>query len=60
VVVGIWMIVGGAFGALTGWLAVGRNRSALSWAAFAVLTGPIALLVLLTKPDRHGEQPAML
>jgi hypothetical protein len=60
VIVGVWMIVGGAFGALTGWLAVGRNRSVLPWWAFACLTGPVALVVLLTRPDRLEEQPAIL
>jgi uncharacterized membrane protein YfcA len=60
VIVGIWMLVGGAFGAGAGWMAVARNRSALAWWAFGVLAGPIALIVLLTKPDRLGEQPAIL
>lgn len=54
------MIAGGVFGALAGWLAVDRNRSALPWWGLGVLIGPLAVAVLLARPKRTGERPASL
>lgn len=49
----IWMIVGALFGAVCGFAAIPRNRSAVVWWFLGVLFGPVTLAVLV----RQGEQP---
>lgn len=57
----IWMIAGGVFGIVTGWLAVGKNRPALPWWVLGVLIGPFAIVALQIRGPRPPEmRPAML
>ena len=56
----IWMIAGGVFGAVTGWLAVDRNRSAVPWWFLGSIFGPIALVTLFVKGKRTDAPPAVL
>jgi hypothetical protein len=44
--------------AITGWLAARRNREGGLWAAFALFTGPVALIVLLLL-KRPEKKPSM-
>ena len=51
----IWLMAGSVFGLLCGLKAIGKNRSATAWFMAGLLTGPIALIVLLTR-ERHEQQ----
>lgn len=51
-------MVGAAFGLVCGLMAVKKNRTASGWFLLGLLTGPIALVVLMTRVKR--EQPAFL
>ena len=56
--VGLWLIIGAVFGLATGLIAVRRNRTATGWFMLALVTGPIAFAVLLTRPYR--DHPSFL
>lgn len=55
-VAAIWMLAGAVFGGVCGWLAIPRNRSAVTWWFLGVLTGPVALGVLLAQGRREGPK----
>ena len=44
----VWLVVVG----LTGWLASRRNWDDGLWAVLALLTGPVALLIVILAPKR--------
>jgi hypothetical protein len=54
----IWLMAGAAFGLVCGLRAVPKNRSASGWFMAGLISGPIALVVLITRERR--EQPAFL
>ena len=54
----IWLMVGAAFGLLCGLMAIRRNRTGTGWFLLGLVTGPIALIVLMTRDRR--ERPAFL
>ena len=54
----IWLMVGAAFGLACGLRAIPKNRSATGWFMAGLITGPIALVVLITR--QRLEQPAFL
>jgi hypothetical protein len=54
----IWLMAGAAFGLACGWRAIPKNRSATGWFMAGLISGPIALIVLITRQRR--EQPAFL
>ena len=54
----IWLMAGAAFGLACGLLAIRQNRTGSGWFMLGLLTGPIALVVLLTR-DRI-EHPSFL
>ena len=58
VILAYWLIGGAAFGLPCGLIAIRRNRSATLWWIYGLVTGPIALVVLLTRERR--EEPAFL
>ncbi len=49
----IWLMVGAAFGLICGLMAIRLNRTASGWFMLGLLTGPIALVVLLTRDRRE-------
>jgi hypothetical protein len=54
----IWMMLGAAFGFACGWRAIAKNRSATAWFMGGLISGPIALIAILTRERR--ERPAFL
>ncbi len=54
----IWMMLGAAFGLACGLRAITKNRSATAWFMGGLITGPIALIAIITRERR--EQPAFL
>ena len=54
----IWLMVGAAFGLFCGLMGIRKNRSGSGWFMAGLLTGPVALVVLLTRDRR--EHPAFL
>lgn len=56
--VGLWLMIGAAFGLATGLIAVRRNRTATGWFMLGLVSGPIALAVVLTRPYR--DHPSFL
>ena len=56
--VAIFLIAWFSIVAVTGWLAVRRNREGGLWAAFALFFGPIALLALLLRAPSK-KKPAL-
>jgi hypothetical protein len=52
------MMLGAAFGFACGWRAIAKNRSAAAWFMGGLISGPIALIAILTRERR--EQPAFL
>lgn len=54
----IWLMVGAAFGFACGWRAIAKNHSAVFWFLAGLISGPIALVVLITRERR--DQPAFL
>ncbi|MHB8511943.1 MAG: hypothetical protein ACYDCC_07135 [Actinomycetota bacterium] len=57
--VGLWMIVGSIFGVVCGIMAIPRNRSCIPWWFLGVLSGPIALGVLLRAGHRSGPKAVL-
>lgn len=55
-----WMTIGAVFGAITGWLAVARNRSALIWWLVGVVFGPFGFVALLNRGPREDPRLAIL
>lgn len=51
-------MIGAAFGLATGLIAVRRNRTASGWFMLGLITGPIALALMLTRPYR--DHPSFL
>lgn len=51
-------MVGAAFGLACGLRAIPKNRSASAWFMAGLISGPIALVVLLTR--ERLDQPAFL
>ena len=47
----VWFTIMG----LTGWLAGKRGRSSGDWALLALITGPLALLLVVVLPRGTGE-----
>jgi hypothetical protein len=54
----IWLMVGAAFGLACGLMAIRQNRSASGWFLVGLTTGPIGLIVLMTRQRR--ERPSFL
>lgn len=52
------MMLGAAFGLACGLRAITKNRSATAWFMGGLITGPIALIAIITRERR--EQPAFL
>jgi hypothetical protein len=52
------MLFGAVFGFVCGWRAIPKNRSAVGWFLAGLISGPIALVALITRDRR--EQPAFL
>ena len=54
----IWLMAGAAFGLACGLLAVRKSRTASGWFVLGLITGPIALAVMFTRPYR--DHPSFL
>lgn len=54
----IWLMVGAAFGCVSGFMAIRKNRTGAGWFLTGLLFGPLALVTLITR--EHREQPSFL
>jgi len=56
--IAIWLMAGALFGLACGLLAIRKNRTASGWFMLGLITGPVALAVVLTRPYR--DTPSFL